>query len=39
VAAFEGEIGVGALGVSGLPGETDEDLVRRAIAAAGLTPG
>jgi uncharacterized protein GlcG (DUF336 family) len=36
VAAFEGETRVGAVGVSGLPGEVDEDLARRAIAAAGL---
>ena len=39
VAAFEGERRVGAVGVSGLPGETDEDLAERAIAAAGLTAG
>ena len=37
VAAFEGDQRVGAVGVSGLPGEVDEDLARRAIAAAGLT--
>jgi glc operon protein GlcG len=37
VAAFEGEARVGAVGVSGLPGEVDEELARRAIAAAGLT--
>jgi glc operon protein GlcG len=36
VAAFDGETRVGAVGVSGLPGEVDEDLARRAIAAAGL---
>jgi uncharacterized protein GlcG (DUF336 family) len=36
VAAFEGETRVGAVGVSGLPGEVDEELARRAIAAAGL---
>jgi uncharacterized protein GlcG (DUF336 family) len=36
VAAFEGDVRVGAVGVSGLPGEVDEDLARRAIAAAGL---
>ena len=37
VAVFEGETRVGAVGVSGLPGEVDEDLARRAIAAAGLS--
>ena len=37
VAAFEGEVRVGAVGVSGLPGEADEDLARRAIRAAGLS--
>jgi uncharacterized protein GlcG (DUF336 family) len=36
VAAFEGESRVGAVGVSGLPGEVDEDIARRAIEAAGL---
>jgi len=36
VAAFDGEIRVGAVGVSGLPGEVDEDLARRAIESAGL---
>ena len=36
VAAFEGETRVGSVGVSGLPGEVDEDLARRAIASAGL---
>jgi glc operon protein GlcG len=36
VAAFEGETRVGAVGVSGLPGEVDEQLARRAIEAAGL---
>jgi uncharacterized protein GlcG (DUF336 family) len=30
---------VGAVGVSGLPGEVDEDLARRAIEAAGLSTG
>ena len=39
VAAFEDDRRVGAVGVSGLPGEVDEDLARRAIAAAGLDPG
>ena len=37
VAAFDGETRVGAVGVSGLPGEVDEQLARRAIAAAGLS--
>ena len=37
VAAFEGDRRVGALGVSGLPGEDDDALARRAIAAAGLS--
>jgi glc operon protein GlcG len=37
VAAFEGETRIGAVGVSGLPGEVDEDLARRAIEAAGLS--
>ena len=37
VAAFEGETRVGAVGVSGLPGEVDEQLARRAIEAAGLS--
>jgi glc operon protein GlcG len=37
VAAFEGATRVGAVGVSGLPGEVDEDLARRAIRAAGLS--
>ena len=36
VAAFEGETRVGAVGVSGLAGDVDEDLARRGIAAAGL---
>jgi uncharacterized protein GlcG (DUF336 family) len=36
VAAFDGDTRVGAVGVSGLPGEVDEDLARRAIAAAAL---
>jgi glc operon protein GlcG len=36
VAAFDGETRVGAVGVSGLPGEVDEQLARRAIEAAGL---
>jgi uncharacterized protein GlcG (DUF336 family) len=37
VAAFDGATRVGAVGVSGLPGEVDEQLARRAIAAAGLS--
>ena len=36
VAAFDGATRVGAVGVSGLPGEVDEQLARRAIEAAGL---
>ena len=36
VAAFDGNSRVGAVGVSGLPGEIDEELARHAIAAAGL---
>ena len=36
VAAFEGGRRVGAVGVSGLPGEQDEELARSALAAAGL---
>jgi uncharacterized protein GlcG (DUF336 family) len=36
VAVFEGDRRVGAVGVSGLPGEDDERLARDAIAAAGL---
>src|SRR5882724_4734970 len=34
VAVFEGEKRIGAVGVSGLPGEVDEDLALRAIAAS-----
>lgn len=37
VAAFEGDRRVGAVGVSGLPGEDDDALARRAIEAAGLS--
>ena len=37
VAAFDGATRVGAVGVSGLPGEVDEQLAQRAIAAAGLS--
>src|SRR3954463_2821324 len=36
VAAFDGGRRVGAVGVSGLAGEVDENLARQAIAAAGL---
>jgi uncharacterized protein GlcG (DUF336 family) len=36
VAAFDGETRVGAVGVSGQPGEVDDELARRAISAAGL---
>jgi uncharacterized protein GlcG (DUF336 family) len=36
VAAFEAGIRVGAVGVSGLPGEEDERLALRGIEAAGL---
>jgi uncharacterized protein GlcG (DUF336 family) len=37
VAAFDGGTRIGAVGVSGLPGEDDDALARRAIAAAGLS--
>jgi len=37
LAAFEGERLVGAVGVSGLPGEVDEALARQALEAAGLS--
>jgi glc operon protein GlcG len=36
VAAFDGETRVGAVGVSGLPGEVDEQLAQRAIESVGL---
>ena len=36
VAAFDGDRRVGAVGVSGLPGEADEELARRAIEVSGL---
>jgi glc operon protein GlcG len=36
VAVFDGEARVGAVGVSGLPGEVDEQVARAAIDAAGL---
>jgi uncharacterized protein GlcG (DUF336 family) len=38
VAAFEAGRRVGAVGVSGLPGEEDERLAMRALEAAGLAP-
>ena len=34
VAVFDGEVRVGAVGFSGLPGEVDEELALRAIAAS-----
>ena len=37
IAAFDGETRVGAVGVSGLPGEVDEELARRALDSAGLS--
>src|SRR5262245_9457744 len=37
VAAFQEDRRVGAVGVSGLPGEEDDALARRAIAAVGLS--
>lgn len=37
IAAFEDGRRVGAVGVSGLAGEEDEELARRALAAAGLS--
>ena len=37
VAVFEGESEVGAVGVSGLPGEVDDALARQAVEAAGLS--
>ena len=37
LSAFEGETRVGAVGVSGLPGELDEALAGRALEAAGLS--
>jgi len=39
VAAFEDGRRVGAIGVSGLPGERDEALARGALERAGLEPG
>ena len=37
LAAFDGETRIGAVGVSGLPGEVDEALARRALDAAGFS--
>jgi len=37
LAAFDGETRVGAVGVSGLPGEVDEALARQALEAAGFS--
>ncbi len=37
VASFDGDVRVGAIGVSGLPGEDDDALAGRAIEASGLT--
>jgi glc operon protein GlcG len=37
LAVFEGDTRVGAVGVSGLPGEVDEMLARQALEAAGLS--
>ena len=39
VAVFDGDSRIGAVGVSGLSGEVDEDLARRAIESAGLGAG
>jgi glc operon protein GlcG len=39
VAAFDGERRVGAVGVSGLPGEEDERLAVEALTRAGLARG
>ena len=39
VAAFEGGVRVGAIGVSGLPGAEDDRIAREAIARAGLDLG
>jgi glc operon protein GlcG len=39
VAAFEDGLRIGAIGVSGLPGEQDERLALEAIAQAGLSSG
>jgi glc operon protein GlcG len=37
LAVFDGETRIGAVGVSGLPGEVDEALARRAVESAGLS--
>lgn len=37
VAAFDGSLRIGAIGVSGLPGPEDDALARRAIEASGLS--
>src|SRR5499427_10714189 len=37
VAAFEGDVRVGSVGVSGLPGADDEALARAGLEAAGLS--
>jgi glc operon protein GlcG len=37
LAAFDGDARIGAVGVSGLPGEVDEDLARRALEAVGFS--
>jgi len=37
LAAFDGERRIGGVGVSGLPGEVDEDLAQRALAAVGFS--
>jgi glc operon protein GlcG len=37
LAAFDGETRIGAVGVSGLPGEVDEALARQALQAADLS--
>ena len=37
LAVFDGETRIGAVGVSGLPGDVDEELARRALEAAGLS--
>jgi uncharacterized protein GlcG (DUF336 family) len=39
VAAFDGDLRVGAVGVSGLPGPDDDRLARRALVQAGLGDG
>jgi glc operon protein GlcG len=36
LAAFDGQTRIGAVGVSGLPGDVDEELARRALEAAGF---